>query len=108
MSGIASMVNTQMGAGYTLVPSDAGKIVEGDNASAITLTLPNSLPKGFSCEVVQKGGGLVSFSAASGASYNNRFGHSKTAGQYARCQLYVSTNTNGNSAVYVLTGDTQA
>lgn len=108
MSGVQSMVNTQTGAIYTLAPSDAGKIVEGDHASAFTLTLPNSLPKGFACEVVQKGGGLVSFSSASGASYNNRFGHSKTAGQYARCQLYVSTNADGNSAVYVLTGDTQA
>lgn len=108
MSGVQSMVNTQTSAAYTLISSDAGKIVEGDNASAITLTLPNSLPKGFTCDVVQKGGGLVSFSAASGASYHNRFGHSKTAGQYARCRLYVSSNADGNSAVYVLTGDTQA
>lgn len=106
-NSIQSMVNAQTGTAYTLTVGDMGKIVECNNAAAVTLTLPDSLPKGFACDVAQRGGGLVTFSAAAGAVRHNRHGHSRTAGQYALCRLYVSGNVGGNSAVYVLTGDTQ-
>lgn len=107
-NSMQSMVNTQTGTAYTLTAGDMGKIVECLNAGAITLTLPNLLPKGFTCDVVQRGGGLVTFSAEAGAVRHNRHGHGRTAGQYALCHLYVSANADGSSAVYVLTGDTQS
>lgn len=101
-------INQQTGSSYSLVGADSGKIVECSNASAITVTLPNNLPQGFACDIVQKDAGVVTFVTASGATLQNRQNHSKAAGQYARCRLYVTENNGGSSAVYVLAGDTQA
>lgn len=106
--GFKGKLQVQTGTTYTLVAGDTGCIVECNNASAITLTLPNGLSQGFTCTVVQKGAGVVTMSAASGAALHNRQGHSKTAGQYAACTLYVTSNSGGSSAVYVLAGDTQS
>lgn len=106
LSGFKGKINAQTSTTYTLASGDTGKIVECTNASAITLTLPNSLPQGFTCTVVQSGAGDVTFDTASGATLNNRQSHTKTAGQYAMTTVYVSTNSGGTSAVYVLAGDT--
>jgi hypothetical protein len=105
--GFAGKVQVQTGASYTLVAGDTGKIIECSHGSAITLTLPNDLPQGFTCTVMQKGAGAVSFSPASGAARHHRQSHTKTAGQYAACTLYVTENSDGTSAAYVLAGDTQ-
>lgn len=103
--GYKSAVKTEAGASYTLQAADSGRIVETTHGSAVTLTLPNSLPKGCTVTVMQAGAGQVTFSPASGATLLNRSGHTKTAGQYAVCTLYVRSNGNGNNAVYVLGGD---
>lgn len=108
ISGYVGNINAQTGTTYTLVAADAGKIVTISNGSAITLTLPNSLPAGWACTVVQKGAGAITFTAAGGATRNNRSAHTKTAGQWAVCGLYVDSNAGGSSAVYVLAGDTAA
>lgn len=108
IAGYIGTINAQTGTAYTLQASDAGKIVTLANASAITLTLPNNLPAGFACTIVQKGAGAVTFTAASGATRNNRSSHTKTAGQWAMCSLYIDSNSGGTSAVYILGGDTAA
>lgn len=105
IAGYAGTINAQTGTTYTLLTSDAGKIVEINNASAITLTLPNSLPIGFCCTVTQTGAGQITLSAASGAALHNRSSFTKTAGQYAELSLYVTTNSGGSSAVYIMGGD---
>lgn len=107
ISGYAANINAQTGTTYTLVASDAGKIVELTNAAAITLTLPNDLPKGFCCTVVQGGAGAVTFTPASGATRVNRSSHTKSAGSNAWCGLYVRSNS-GTNATWVLGGDTAA
>lgn len=107
ISGYAANINAQTGTTYTLVASDAGKIVELTNAAAITLTLPNDLPKGFCCTVVQGGAGAVTFTPASGATRVNRSSHTKSAGSNAWCGLYVRSNS-GTNAAWVLGGDTAA
>lgn len=71
ISGYASKLNLQTGTTFTLDATDAGKIVELSNASAISVTLPNSLPQGFYCTLVQTGVGQVSLSAAGGATLSN-------------------------------------
>ena len=91
---------------YTLAASDAGKTLRFTGASAATLTLPNNLPQGFLCSVVQVGAGQITFTASAGANRRNRQSHSKTAGQWAVCQLQVQANSGGSSADYVLSGDT--
>lgn len=106
MSGYKGNINAQTGTTYTLVAADTGKIVELTNASAITLTLPNSLAVGFNCTIVQGGAGQVSLSVAGGGSLRNRSTHTKLAGQWAAASLYVRTNSGGSAAEYVLAGDT--
>jgi hypothetical protein len=97
-------INAQTGTTYTLASSDTGKIIECNNASAITVTLPNSLSIGFYCTLVQSGAGQVTLSAGSGATLNNFDGLTKTAGQWAAINLYVTTNSGGAAAVYVAQG----
>jgi len=98
--------NSQSGTTYTLTAADSGKVLRFTNASSITLTLPNSLSIGFNCVVIQCGAGQLTFSPAAGASRRNRQSHTKTAGQWAVCNLQVVTNSGGTAAEYVLSGDT--
>lgn len=102
--GYRANINVQTGTTYTLAASDSGKIVECSNASAITLTLPNNLSVGFNCTVVQTGAGQVSITPASGAILHNYDSFTKTAGQYAAVNLYVTSNSGGSSAVYIMQG----
>ena len=105
--GFKASINAQTGTTYTLQASDTGKIVQITNGSAITLTLANSLAVGFTCTVSQGGAGKITFSPGSGASLHHRQSHNKTAGQYALATLYVTSNSGGSSAVYILGGDTE-
>ena len=85
---------------YTLQTSDAGKVVVMNKGSAVNLTVPASLGAGFTCSVVQKGAGQVTF-VASSTTINNRQSHTKIAGQHGVATL-ISTAAN----VFVLAGDT--
>ncbi len=106
ISGFAIKYNNQVGTTYTLQTTDTGKEITLNNGSAITVTLPNSLPAGFVCECCQLGAGQVTFTAAGGATLHNRQSQTKTAGQYAKISLEVTGNSGGSSAVYILAGDT--
>lgn len=108
ISGFKAAVNAQTGTTYTLVAGDSGKVVRCTNASAITVTLPNSLGEGFTCEIIQGGAGQVTLSAAGGATLNNRQSHTKIAGQHGAARLVVTSNSGGSAAVYNLAGDTGA
>lgn len=99
-------VKDETGTSYTLLLSDAATVVTLDNAGAITLNLPDDLPVGYNLLVVQKGAGGVTFSPQGGATLQNRQGHTTIAGQWGVASLVVIENTGGNSAVYVLAGDT--
>ena len=99
-------VNKQTGATYTLVAGDCGKVVDLTNALAtITVTLPNSLPEGFHCLIVQSGTFQVTLSPASGATLRNRQSHTKTNGQWSVVSLFVRGNSGGAAAEYVMQGD---
>jgi hypothetical protein len=104
-AAILDTLNTQTGTTYTLASTDAGLVVELSNASAITLTLPNSLPVGFNCIIRQAGAGQVTLSLASGATLRNRQSLTKTAGQWSELSLSVRTNSGGTTAEYVMSGD---
>lgn len=101
-------IKTVAGTSYTLTPEDSGSIICTTSASAVTITLPNSLPISFGCKVIQDAAGQVTFSAGSGATLHNRQGHTKTAGSRAQVELVVKTNTGGAAATYNLSGDTAA
>ncbi len=85
---------------YTLQTSDAGKVVVINKGTAVNLTVPASLGAGFTCSVVQKGAGQVTF-VASSTTINNRQSHTKIAGQHG-----VATLISTASDVFVLAGDT--
>lgn len=97
---------TLSGTAHTLDGSYVNKTIITTNASAVTLTLPNSLYVGFQCRVIQYGAGQITFTPASGAFRRNRQSHTKAAGQYAVCALEVVANSGGAAAEYVLSGDT--
>jgi len=98
--GFDASINDQTGTAYTILASDAGKVITCNNGSAVTVTVPASLGAGFTCSVVQKGAGQVTFSASS-TTINNRQTHTKIAGQHGVATL-ISTADN----VFVLAGDT--
>jgi len=97
--------NLQTGTTYTLAASDNGKVVDLANASAITVTVPNSLAVGFNCIIAQSGAGQVTIAAGSGATLNAYpSGGIKTAGQWAKATVSIRTNAGGAAAVAVLGG----
>jgi hypothetical protein len=106
-NGQLDVQNFQTGTSYTVQASDNGKVLDFANASAITVTLPNNLPAGFSCLWRQSGAGQITFTPASGGSRVNRSTHTKSAGQWAEGSLSIRTNS-GTNAAWILSGDTAA
>jgi hypothetical protein len=92
-------------ASYTATSADNRCMITFNAASGVTLTLPNSLPVGWECGVVQLGAGAVTFSVASGGALLCRGGHTRTAGQYAQAYVVVVANA-GTAAQVALGGDT--
>ena len=71
-------------ADYPITSADNGKVIQSSGSSAITITIPNSLPTGFNCTVVQMGTGQITFSRSTlTPSIINRTGFNKTASQYS-------------------------
>ncbi len=98
----AFTINTQTGTTYTLVLSDAGKLIDMSNAGAIALTIPANaavaFPVGTIITVLQAGAGQVTVGINSDT-LNGRNGL-KTAGQWAVITLIKRTST-----AWVLSGD---
>jgi hypothetical protein len=100
-----STPNAQTSTSYTVQLSDNGGVVTLSNASAVTVTVPATLPATFSCICVQYGAGQVGFVAGSGAAQRQRSGNSHAAGQYAPVTILGLTNVGGSAFEYVLSGD---
>lgn len=83
--------NTQTGTTYTLVLADAGKVVEMNNASSNTLTVPpNSsvaFPVGTIIEVFQYGAGATTIAPGAGVTILSRGSDFTLAGQYSSASL---------------------
>lgn len=87
------------GTAFTLSDDNSGAILRTTNASAVTLTVPNTLPIGFVCTIIQKGAGVITFTGA--ATLNNRQSHIATAGQFSSVTLISDV-----SGEIILAGDT--
>lgn len=101
----SAVFNVQSGTSYTLQASDNGKVVSFTNGSAVTVTLPNSLPANFNCTLEQRGAGQVGVTPASGATLHTS--SSRTGlltGQYSAATVWVWSNS-GTNAVYNMVGD---
>ena len=101
LTGYGADLQTESGTSKTLAAADNGTIIVCSSNSAVTITVPASLPSGFNCMIIQNGSGQVSLSASS-TTLNNRNG-SKTAGQYA-----ILTLVHLGSDVFVVSGDTSS
>ena len=100
------VTNAQTGTAYTLVLTDAGKLVEMSNAAAITLTIPTNssvaFPTGTQIDLLQTGAGQVTVGGA-GVTLQSEGSKLKLKGQYAAATLIKrATNT------WVLIGNTSA
>ena len=83
--------NEQTGLSYTLVLADGGKVVEMNNLSANTLTVPpNSsvaFPVGTQILVVQVGEGQTTVAAGAGVTVNSKDGNLKLSAQWSAATL---------------------
>lgn len=95
--------NAQTGTSYTLVLSDAGKMVTLSNAAAITLTIPTNASVAFPVDtridILQYGAGQVTVGGA-GVTIRSSGSKLKLAGQYSAATLW-KKDTNE----WVLIGD---
>lgn len=93
------------GTTYTMTAADCGHHLVFTSGSAVTVTIPDTLPVGWWVDWEQGGSGQVDFSgsAVTPATLNNRNSHEKSAGQYAVGVL----RSHGVGAV-TLSGDTSA
>lgn len=87
--------NTQTGTTYTLVAGDVGEYVTLNNASPITLTVPDAVfSTGDTVNLVQLGAGQVTIAAGSGVTLNSEGSKLKLKGQYAVATiLFTSAST---------------
>ena len=105
--GNQSVENAQTGTTYTLVLTDAGKMVTMTNASANTLTVPpNSsvaFPTNTRIDIIQYGAGQTTIAAGSGVTIYSSGAKLKLTGQYSGASLWKKA-----SDTWVLVGDISA
>ncbi len=110
LTDITAIANTPLvevpGVTYTVTAGDSGRVLMTTSASAVTMTFPATLPKGFNVGVIQGGAGVVTFAAGAGGSVDNWQAHTKTAGQYTTTTVIAVENTDDASAEMILTGAT--
>jgi hypothetical protein len=96
-------LNAQTGTTYTLISSDANKLVTLNNASAITVTVPSAVfTAGQQINLLQLGAGQVTFQGDGTSTIVSNPGV-KTRAQYSIATLVcIATNT------FLLTGDITA
>jgi hypothetical protein len=103
----AYTTNAQTGTTYTIVLTDANNtMVELNNASAITLTVPTNattaFPIGSQVNILQTGAGQVTVAGASTVTVNG------TPGLKLRAQWSAATIVKRDTNTWVLIGDTSA
>lgn len=86
----------------TLTLSDNGKMLRCDDASAVTITVPNSLPTGFNIGILQWGAGTLTVAAGAGAT--KRSSASAINAQYGAGAVVVAKNVDGVSAEFIIGG----
>ncbi len=67
--------------------------------------LPNSLPPGFSCTVLQEGIGSVTLTPQSGATLQTPDAYTQISDQYGAVELCVRSNPDAASADWRAWGD---
>jgi hypothetical protein len=106
VGAIPVITNAQTGTTYTLVAGDAGDIIEINNASSITLTIPTNasvpFPVGTQITILQTGAGQITVAGPSGGTLNS------TPGTKLRAQWSSATLLKRATDTWVLMGDLTA
>lgn len=91
-------------AAHTPILEEAADRFTSTAATDVSWVLPNDLPNGWNCSLVQLGVGRVSFTPAVGATVNAA-GTARSRTQYSKVFVEVVGNTDGQSASYIVSGD---
>ena len=59
------IIDNSRSAGFTLAATDNNKVFLITSSSAITVIVPNTLPIGFSCQIIQGGAGTITMAGSS-------------------------------------------
>jgi hypothetical protein len=101
-----SLATTNANSSYTLILSDAGKLVEANNASPMTITVPlnstHAFPTGSQINILQTGVGQATIAAAGGVTIN------ANPGLKLRAQWSFATLIKRAENTWVLVGDLTA
>lgn len=96
--------NAQTGTTYTLALTDADGVVTASNASAITVTIPNSVfAQGDRITVVQQGAGQVTFAAATSVTIVST--GATTAAPKLRARYSAATVICDSASSFTVVGD---
>lgn len=100
-------INAQTGTTYTLVLSDAGKLITSSNASPVTITVPPNgtvaFPIGTRIDVLSIGAGLTTLAQGSGVTISSKNSNKKLSAQGSAASL-IKTGTD----TWWLVGDLSA
>lgn len=96
------IITSQSGTTYTLAASDCSTQINFTNASAVTVTIPSTLPVGCNVALLQAGAGKVSVngSAVTPATLHSAHSYTGTSAQWAMIGVNMEAST-----VAILTGD---
>lgn len=90
-SELSAMKATTQADDYTLALADAGTVVEGTKATAMTVTIPPdgqvAFPVGTIIEIHQSGAGQITISPGVGVTLNSPVGLRKLANRYSSATL---------------------
>jgi len=100
LAGFNAAFTVNTSTSYTLTASDNGKVVALYNASAITLYVPDDLPVGFNCLIMQTGVGKITFTGTGSTTLSNRYSFTRTSGRYA-----IATIIKIGAVSHVTSGD---
>ena len=87
------VIDASKGASFSVTAADNNKLFLISSSTAVTVTIPNTLPVGFSCQFIQTGSGTITL-AGSGFSLNSANGLTSRSVNSA-IGLVMSTSTSG-------------
>lgn len=99
-SSLSKTITSTASTTYSTASTDAGTMVQTTSASAVAITITNTLVAGQFVDFVQYGAGQITFSAGTGVTLVSSGTKLKTSAQYAVASVQCLS-----SGVYLLFGD---
>jgi hypothetical protein len=87
------VIDASKGSSFSVTAADNNKLFLISSSTAVTVTIPNTLPVGFSCQFIQTGSGTITL-AGSGFNLNSANGLTSRSINSA-IGLVMSTSTSG-------------